>query len=99
MLSGKHAHILCGHSSSILSIYSGHILTRRELEGLSALLDLYSKETIDKIRLEIYGKQGEDISREEVERLLQQHGLQQVADDFEGSIEKGMQKIIELGSA
>ena len=67
-------------------------MTKRELEGLSALLDLYSKEAIDKIKLEIHGKQGENISREEVERLLQQYGLQQVADDFEGSIEKGTQK-------
>ena len=69
--------------------YSGHILTEHELEGLSALLDLYSKEAIAKIKLEIHRKQGENISREEVERLFQQHGLQQVADDFEGSIEKG----------
>ena len=74
--------------------YSGHILTERELEGLSALLDLYSKEAIAKIK---HRKQGENISREEVERLFQQHGLQQVADDFEGSIEKGKKYNMELG--
>lgn len=71
----------------VLSIYSGYILTTRELEGLSALLDLYNNEKLTEIKLKI---QSGDISHEKVKGLLKQHGLKQVADDLKGSIEKGI---------
>ena len=64
---------------------SGYIiLTRSELEGLRALMDLYCKEALAKL-----DKQGEIISRDKVENLLKEHGLERFADDFEESIQRG----------
>jgi citrate lyase synthetase len=47
-------------------------------------MDLYCKEALAKLE-----DQGEIISRSEVRTLLQQHGLEQFADDFEESIQRG----------
>ena len=59
-------------------------MTRRELEGLRALMDLYCKEALAKLE-----EQGKSISRDKVKKLLKEHGLEQFADDLEESIQKG----------
>ena len=60
-----------------------------ELKVLSNLLGVYSDEKIKEIRLFIQGKQGGDISREEVERLLRQSGLKSISDNLKENLEKG----------
>ena len=72
------------HSSIALQINLGHILTKSELEGLRSLMDLYCKEALAKLE-----KQSENISRDKAEKLLKEHGLEQFANDFEESIQRG----------
>ena len=67
----------------------GHILTNFELQVLSGLLDVYSNEKIKEIQQSIRKKQGEDISREEVESSLRAGGLPGVADELEQNLLKG----------
>ena len=47
-------------------------------------MDLYCKEALAKLE-----KQGGSISRDKVKKLLKEHGLEQFADDFEESVQRG----------
>ena len=47
-------------------------------------MDLYCKEALAKL-----DEQGESISRDKVEKLLKEHGLERFADDLEESIQRG----------
>ena len=67
----------------------GHILTNVELQVLSGLLDAYSNEKIKEIQQSIQKKQGGNISREEVEKLLRECGLTTVADELKYDLHKG----------
>ena len=74
------------------TIHSGHILNKFELQVLSNLLDVYSSEKIKEIQQSIQKKQGGeggDISREEVERLLQEIGMTTLAKDLKQALQKG----------
>ena len=58
---------------------------------LASLLTAYSDEKLKEIQLFIQEKQKiQDITREEVERSLQQNGLEAIASDLKDNIEKGM---------
>ena len=57
---------------------------------LTSLLTTYSDINLKEIQLFIQEKQEiQDITREEVERSLQQSGLEAIASDLKDNIEKG----------
>ena len=58
---------------------------------MASLLTTYSDEKLKEIQLFIQEKQEiQDITREEVERSLQQSGLEAIAIDLKDNIEKGV---------
>ena len=68
---------------------SGHILTKLELQVLATVLAKYTDENFKDLKHFIQEKQGGDISREEVERLLRQSELTLIADGLKEYLEKG----------
>ena len=81
-----HTHI----SQIIYTAPSGHILTKTELQVLRSLLATYSNEKLKEIQLSIGEKEAiHNITREEVERSLQQRGLEAIASGLKDNIEKG----------
>ena len=73
----------------LFTVPSGHILTKFELQVLSGLLAAYSNEKIREILQSIHSKQGGDMSREEIEKMLRDGGLQTIAEELEQSLQKG----------
>ena len=68
---------------------SGHILTKLELQVLATLLNKYSDENLEQIKLSIQKKEGTNILREDIEKSLRTGGLTSIADDLKDSLEKG----------
>ena len=73
------------------TVPSGHILTKQELQVLGALLARFRDEKLKSIQLSLREEQDiRDISREEMEKSLQQSGLASMADGLKDNIEKGI---------
>ena len=76
-----------GRSSDVLTAPSGHILTKDELDVLATLL---GDEKLNAIKTFVEERQGRDITREEVERLLMGHGFTSLANSLEDNLKKGI---------
>ena len=76
MLSTKHAG------------FSGHILSRVELQVLNSLLSAYSNDKVKNVQISIQNKP--NITREEVETMLLQNGMVTIASSLKENIEKGI---------
>ena len=73
---------------SIHAGFSGHILSKVELQVLNSLLSAYSNDKVKKVQISVQNKP--NITLEEVEITLRQNGLISIGNSLKENINKGM---------